>query len=64
MYDSGTIVVRSDAAQYSKTLPSVMALSIETGETEERIEAIGYPIDLIQSSIRHQRPESSHSSAL
>src|SRR5262249_29661674 len=59
--DSGTISVGSNAAQYSKTFPSVIVLSIEAGKTEERIEAVGEPIDRIQSSIRHERPEGSHS---
>ena len=61
MYDSGTINVRSDAARFSKTVPSIIAFASEYGETEEKIEGVGVPIDELRSAIRHFRPEGSHS---
>jgi len=60
MYDSGTIIVRSDVADYSETRPAIITLSIEAGETAEKIEAVGYSVDDMRSMIRHSRPLGSH----
>lgn len=61
MYDSGTITVRSEAADYSETRLAIITLSIENGETDEKIEAFGYSVDEMRSMMCHSRPVGSHS---